>query len=161
MSDNTILFEEKQYLGFNKYSNYRRLAMALFCFAAYYFTAQRKQNGELFLLLAVSILVISLLLLFVMHIHTKVQNGSLVLDGIWSTRKVKIDLKSIVSVEKTNYNKFYFNSPVYNLHLKQTIRFYTRGNQSVKLIDKDGLSYIIGSQKAEELYNTIQQIIKS
>ena len=50
---------------------------------------------------------------------------------------------------------------VYNLHLKGTIRFYTRGIDAVELIDKDGLVYLIGSQKAEELARVIQNKLKN
>ena len=42
-----------------------------------------------------------------------------------------------------------------NLHFKCTIRFYTRGRDAVELTDKDGLIYLIGSQKAEELSRVI------
>ena len=55
------------------------------------------------------------------------------------------------------YSKYFLNRAVYNLHLKGTIRFYTRGIYAVELIDKDGLVYLIGSQKAEELTRVIHE----
>ena len=55
------------------------------------------------------------------------------------------------------YSKYILNRSVYNLHLKGTIRFYTRGTDAVKLTDKDGLIYLIGSQKSEELSRVINQ----
>ena len=96
-------------------------------------------------------MVISILLFFILHFETKVINGSIILDGLWTSRKVKIYTSSIVSAKKVNYSKYFLNRSVYNLHLKGTIRFYTRGVDAVELIDKDGLVYLIGSQKAEEL----------
>ena len=55
------------------------------------------------------------------------------------------------------YSKYILNRSVYNLHLKGTIRFYTRGVDAVELTDKDGLIYLIGSQKSEELARVINQ----
>jgi hypothetical protein len=52
------------------------------------------------------------------------------------------------------------NRAVYNLHLKGTIRFYTRGVDAVELTDKDGLIYLIGSQKAEELTRVIKNKLR-
>lgn len=149
------LFEEKQYLGFNKYTVISRISLALICFFYYYINSERSQPAELFLILGVIILVISFILLFVLHLHTKVFEDSLILEGFWTTRKVKISLKDIVSVEKVQYDPFFFNSPVYNLHKKGTIRFYTRGDQAVRLTDKDGLIYLIGSQCPSELSSVL------
>ena len=55
------------------------------------------------------------------------------------------------------YSKYILDRSVYNLHLKGTIRFYTRGTDAVELTDKDGLIYLIGSQKSEELARVINQ----
>ena len=82
------------------------------------------------------------------------------MDGLWTSRKIKIDTASIVSAKKVNYSKYLINRAVYNLHFKGTIRFYTRGNDAVELIDKDGLIYLVGSQKAEELSRVINNKLK-
>jgi hypothetical protein len=153
------LFEEKQYLGFNKYTVISRCSIALICFLFYGMNLQRNQPAELFLILGAAILVISLVLLFVLHIHTKVYSDSVVLEGFWTTRKVKLDLCSIVSVEEVPYNKFFFNNPVYNLHRKGTIRFYTRGSQALRLVDRDGLVYLIGTQHPELFRSVVQKRI--
>ena len=148
--DKTAVFEEKQYLGYNKYSILRRMVLALFCFIAYYFTEEREQNGDLLFLLGVTISVISVVLLFILHLHTRLYDDHLILDGLWTTKKVKIDLRNIVKTEKVMLSRSMLNNPVYNLHYKGTIRFFTGGKEAVKLTDKDGLIYLIGSQKAEE-----------
>lgn len=150
-------FLEKQYLGLNKMSLSRRIVLALFCFSAYYWRENQEKSGELFFFLGVAILVISVLLIFLLHFETKVQNKSIILDGLWTARKVKIDLGSIHSAKKVKYSKYILNRAVYNLHLKGTISFYTRGSYAVELIDRDGLTYLIGSQKSEELYRVIEQ----
>jgi hypothetical protein len=47
------------------------------------------------------------------------------------------------------------------LHKKGTIRFYAHGKYAVKLIDKDGLVYIIGSQDPIELDRVIKEMLKA
>ena len=149
-------FLEKQYFGLNKMSLARRMSLALFCFTAYYWRENHEKSGELYFFLGISIMIISIILFFILHFKTQVINGSIILDGLWTSRKIKIDTVSIVSVKKVQYSKYILNRSVYNLHLKGIIRFYTRGVDAVELTDKDGLIYLIGSQKAEELTRVIQ-----
>ncbi|MDG2058653.1 MAG: hypothetical protein P8J34_00670 [Flavobacteriales bacterium] len=152
-----IKFLEKQYLGLNKMSFIRRIALAIFCFVAYYWSENHDKSGELFFSLGIAILVISALLVFVLHFKTKIINGSIILDGLWTSRKVKIDINSIRSCQKVSYSRFFLNRSVYNLHYKKSIRFFTRGTDAVELTDQDGLIYLIGSQKAEELDRVINE----
>ena len=153
-------FIEKQYLGLNKMSLTRRMSLAIFCLVAYYWRENHDKAGELYFFIGIGIMVISMLLFFILHFKTQVINGSIILDGLWTSRKVKIDTASIVSAKKVTYSKYILNRSVYNLHLKGTIRFYTRGIDAVELIDKDGLVYLIGSQKAEELARIINNKLK-
>jgi len=154
-------FLEKQYLGLNKMSFIRRMALAIFCFIANEWSENQENSGDLFFFLGISILVISALLVFVLHFETKIINGSIILDGLWTSRKVKIDINSIKSCQKVSYSRFFLNRSVYNLHYKKSIRFFTRGKDAVELTDQDGLIYLIGSQKAEELERSINNIINS
>lgn len=153
-------FHEKQYLGRDYNFISIRMVMAIFCFIAYYWTENRERNGDLLLLVGCGILFISVLMLFLLHYRTVVNNKAVILDGLWTTRLVKIDLNSIVKVEKGNYSTYFLNNPVYNLHRNGTIRFYAGGKDAIKLTDRDGLTYIIGTQKLTELYDAIQQEIK-
>jgi hypothetical protein len=73
---------------------------------------------------------------------------------------VKIDLNSIVKAEKGKYSRYLFNNPVYNLHTKGTIRFFTAGKDAIHLTDRDGLIYVIGSQHVNELYRAIMEEMK-
>ena len=152
-----IKFSEKQYLGLNKMSFISRMALAIFCFVAYYWSENHEKSGDLFFSLGIAILVISALLVFVLHFETKIINGSIILDGLWTSRKVKIDINSIKSCQKVSYSRFFLNRSVYNLHYKKSIRFFTRGTDAVELTDQDGLIYLIGSQKAEELDRVINE----
>ena len=149
-------FLEKQYFGLNKMSLARRMSLALFCFTAYYWRENHEKSGELYFFLGIAIMLISIILFFILHYTTQVINGSIILDGLWTSRKIKIDSASIVSAKQVKYSKYFLNRSVYNLHVKGTIRFYTRGVDAVELTDKDGLIYLIGSQKASELVRVIQ-----
>lgn len=153
-------FIEKQYLGLNKMALTRRLALSLFCFIAYYWRESNDKSGELYFAIGIIIIIFSIVLFFILHFETKVFNGSIILDGLWTSRKIKIDTLSLVSCKKVDYSKYIINRAVYNLHFKGTIRFYTRGNDAVELTDKDGLIYLIGSQKADELSRVINNKLK-
>jgi len=153
-------FMEKQYLGREWIPISIRLVMAIFCFVIYFFTGDRERNSDLLLVVGFGILIISVLMGFLLHFRTRVQNKSVMLDGLWTTRLVKIDLNSIVKVEKGSYSRYFFNNPVYNLHKKGTIRFFTSGNDAIHLTDRDGLVYIIGSQRVNELERAIREEMK-
>lgn len=99
MSEKAV-FIEKQYLGREWIPITIRLVLAMFCFAAYFFTDERERNGDLLAIVGFVIIIISIIMGFLLHFSTKVVNKSILLDGLWSTRRVKIDLNSIVNVEK-------------------------------------------------------------
>lgn len=171
-----LLFEEKQYIGYNKWAIIWRTVLALFCFILYYWSENPKpvevavieipsspvgeDSGQLFFLMGIILMLLSLILIFVLHLHTKVIGSSLILDGLWTSRKVKIELGSIVEIKKVKYSKYLLNRPVYNLHFKNKIRFFTQGNDALELTDKDGLKYRIGSQKADELYTILTSLTR-
>jgi hypothetical protein len=154
-------YTEKQYLGREFIPLTIRLVMAVFCFAAYFFTDIGNNNNDLLAVVGFAILVISIIMGFLLHFRTRVINNSILLDGLWTTRLVKIDLNSIVKVEKAEYSRYLFNNPVYNLHSKGTIRFYTGGKNAIHLTDRDGLVYIIGSQHPNEFLRAIQAEMKN
>jgi hypothetical protein len=149
-------FLEKQYIGRDYIRICIRLVLAAFCFAAYVYERDRDRTQDLFLVVGFGIIGISILLLFLIHYKTIIDNKSIILDGLWTAKKVKIDLNSIVSVRKDRYNNFLFNNPVYNLHRKGSIRFYSSGKDAIVLTDRDGLEYFIGTQRPNEMYLVIQ-----
>ncbi|MGZ3874556.1 MAG: hypothetical protein ACXVJD_16665 [Mucilaginibacter sp.] len=159
MSDKPA-FIEKQYLGREFIPITIRLVLAMFCFAAYFFTDERERNGNLLVVVGFAIIIISIIMGFLLHFRTRIENKSILLNGLWTTRLVKIDLNSIVKVEKGTYSRYLINNPVYNLHTKGTIRFYTAGNEAIHLTDRDGLVYIIGSQHASEFLRAIKEEMK-
>lgn len=156
MSQNP-LFVERQYLGRDMTWISVRLVLALFCFIVFYLNADHIPSRQLFFIVGSSIIFVSIIMMYLVHYKTVVFENSIRMSGLWTTSLVKIDLSSIVAVEKKAYSKYIFNNPVYNLHKGGKIRFYAGGKDSVWLTDRDGLVYIIGTHKQEELYNAIMK----
>jgi len=152
-------YEEKQYLGYNKFNLFIRLFIAFGSFLSYFVSDSDDETANLFLIIGLAILVISLMSFFVLHLKTQVQDNSLIIDGFWTTRKIKIDLRNIKKAEIVQYSKILFNRPVYNLHMRGKVKFFTHGNLAVELTDSDGLVYRIGSQRFEELNSLINEKI--
>ena len=155
-----------------------RTMLALFCFLGYYWSENPKpvqvsffkigsypiqsisNSGLIFFIVGTSILVLSAGLTYVLHIQTKVYKGYMILDGFWTSRKIKIDLSNITSIRKSRYKKNIFRRAVYNLHNMGVIRFYSSGDDFVELVDNTGFTYKIGSQKPQELYNILKAELK-
>lgn len=149
-------FFEKQYIGRDYIRICIRLIMAAFCFAAYVYERDRDRTQDLFLVVGFGIIAVSIVLMFLIQYKTCIHNKSVIIDGLWTAKKVKIDLNSIVSVRKDSYSNYLFNNPVYNLHRKGSIRFYSSGKDAVVLTDRDGLEYYIGTQRPNEMYLVIK-----
>src|ERR1700712_774362 len=156
------VFIEKQYLGREFIPITIRLVLAMFCFAAYTFNlfTNATEKADILAVVGFAIIIISIIMGFLLHYRTRILNKSVLIDGLWTTRLVKIDLNSIVKVEKREYSRYLFNNPVYNLHSKGTIRFYAAGKYAIHLTDRDGLIYIIGSQHVNEFLRAIKEEMK-
>lgn len=152
---------EKQYIGRDYIRICIRLVMAAFCFAAYVYERDRDNTQDLFLVVGFGIIGVSIALLFLIQYQTIINDRKIVIDGLWSAKKVVIDLNSIVSVRKDTYSNYLFNNPVYNLHRKGSIRFYSSGKDAVVLTDTDGFEYYIGTQRPNEMYLVILAEMKS
>ncbi len=153
-------FEERQYIGTNKSTLSLRIFLAIFCFVAYNYTDVPEVNGDLLFFLGVAILVISVVLLFVTHIHTRITSENILLNGFWGTTAVTIPLSEISGVEQTAYSTYFINNPVYNFHKDGVIKFYSGGKDAVKLTMKNGSAYLIGTHKPEALLRVIDDHIK-
>jgi hypothetical protein len=172
VQNKNILFEEKQYLGHNRLSIVIRTALAIFCLFSYYLSENshslyiniiiqnNSNSGFIFFILGNCILILSAALTFVLHIETKVYENYILLEGFWTSRKIKIDLNTITSIKKTKLKRTILRRAVYNLHNMGVIKFYTSGQDFIELTDDADFTYKIGSQKAQELYNILKQIIK-
>lgn len=149
------IYVENQYLGRDRGWLSVRLVLALFCFTAYYINIERESESQLFLVVGIAILFVSIVMMYMLQYRITVEEGCVKLSGLWTTRLVKIDLNSITRVERKPYSKFFINNPVYNLHQKGRIKFYAGGKDAVWLTDRDGLLYIIGTQRQVELEQAI------
>ncbi len=154
-------FIEKQYIGRDYMRSAIRLILAAFCFAAYVYERDRDNTIDLFLIAGFGIIGVSVILNFLIQYKTVIENNSIILDGLWTSKKVKIDLNSIVKVRKDQYSSFFFNNPVYNLHKNGTIRFYASGKDAIVLTDRDGLEYYIGTQRPNEMYLVIMEEMRT
>ncbi|MGO1242535.1 MAG: hypothetical protein ACTJHT_02915 [Sphingobacterium sp.] len=154
------LFQEKQYLGRDATWISVRLILVLFCFIASYLNIEHLPSQQLFFIVGVGVIIVSMIMIYMVHYKTVVDGKFLILSGLWSSKLVKIDLFNIKKVELKPYSTFIFNNPVYNLHKNGKIRFYSGGKDAIWLTDKDGLVYIIGSHKAEELARAVQEAVR-
>jgi|SRR3569833_1247929 len=161
MSDKPI-FSEKQYLGREWVPVTIRLVLAMFCFSAYAFNffTDASEKADILAVAGIGIIAISIIMGFFLNYRIRVMDKSILITGLWTMRLVKIDLGSIVKVEKGTYSRYLFNNPVYNLHKNGTIRFYTSGKDAIHLTDRDGLVYIIGTRHINEFYRAIQEEMK-
>ena len=153
---NRYAFFEKQYIGRDYIRICIRLVMAAFCFAAYVYERDRDNTQDLFLIVGFGIIGISIILLFLIQYKTIIDQKKLIIDGLWSAKRVVIDLNTITKIRKDTYSNYFFNNPVYNLHRKGSIRFYSSGKDCVVLTDNDGFEYYIGTQRPTEMYLVLE-----
>lgn len=159
--DSRYTYIEKQYIGRDYIRICIRLIMAAFCFAVYVYERDRDNTVDLFLVVGFGIIGVSILLLFLVQYKTVIENKKVVIDGLWTTKKVVIDLNNITQVRKATYSRYFFNNPVYNLHKNGTVRFFSSGRDAIVLTDRDGLEYYIGTQRPNEMFLVIQNEMKS
>lgn len=165
-------------MGHNRFSIIIRTTLTIFCFLGYYWSENPKpvqvsifkigsypikefsNSGLIFFIVGISILVLSAGLTYVYQFKIKVYQGFLQLDGFWTSRKVKLELKNITSIRKGRYKKNSLRPAVYNLHNSGIVRFYSSGNDFIELVDTSGFTYRIGSQKVQELFNVLNKQMK-
>lgn len=178
MAEDSILFEEKQYLGHNRFSMLVRTVLTLFCFIGYYWSENPKpvnvafiqigsypmqelsNSGKAFFILGISILVFSGALMYVLHMHLRVSSEAVEMRGFWTSRVIKIQIKSIKTLRKRRYKRSLFRRASYNLHNTGVIRFYTSGEDFIEITDANGFIYRIGSQRIEQLYEVLKGQLK-
>ena len=159
--DGRYTFIEKQYIGRDYIRISIRLIMAAFCFAVYVYERDRDNTVDLFLVVGFGIIGVSIILLFMVQYKTVIENRKVRIDGLWTAKKVEIDLNKIVDIRKATYSRFFFNNPVYNLHKNGTVRFFSSGKDAIVLTDRDGLEYYIGTQRPNEMYLVLQNEMRS
>jgi hypothetical protein len=159
--DGRYTYIEKQYIGRDYIRICIRLVMAAFCFAVYVYERDRDNTVDLFLVVGFGIIAVSIVLLFMVQYKTTIENKKVFIDGLWTAKKVVIDLNNITSIRKETYSRYFFNNPVYNLHKNGTVRFFSSGRDAVVLTDRDGLQYYIGTQRPNEMYLVLRNEMKA
>ena len=154
--NNHLLFEEKQFLGFNSYSIARRMVLAIFCLVTFYYSENRMENADVLFLIGILILVLSILLLFVKYIHILVDEQEIQLKGMWKKQAIRVALSDVAGLEKSLYSKYHMNQPAFNVHVEEEIRFYTSGRDAVKIKLKNGSLLVIGTWRADELFRALK-----
>jgi len=159
--DGRYTYIEKQYIGRDYIRICIRLIMAAFCFAVYVYERDRDNTVDLFLVVGFGIIGVSIILLFMVQYKTVIENKKVIIDGLWTAKKVVIDLNNVTNIRKETYSRYFFNNPVYNLHKNGTVRFFSSGKDAVVLTDRDGLEYYIGTQRPNEMYLVLQNEMKA
>jgi hypothetical protein len=154
-------YSEKQYLGYNRFGIIRRTVIALFCLAVYFMSEVDDQMKETFLLLAIVILVLSIASLLIQHLETRLDGSKLTLIGPMTFKKVEMDLDGLKYVEVKPYSKFLLNRPMFNLHKKNSQRFFTYGHWCVEFETKDGQVVTLGTQRPNGLKEILSKFVKA
>ncbi|MDP4663394.1 MAG: hypothetical protein NWQ55_01920 [Salibacteraceae bacterium] len=150
---------ERQYLGFNRFGLIRRIVITIFCFVFYFVSDDAALNRDLFFYLGLFVLVLSAAALLIRHLETTVKDGKLKLVGPTTFKKVELDLKELQAVEIRPYSRFVMNRPMFNLHRKGQLRFYTHGNMCVMFKLKDGQVVKLGTQRPDALKAILEKYI--
>lgn len=172
-----VKFEEQQYHGLNRHSLVRRTLLSVFCFVAYFWSENPKpvdlgeieigeypgdvRYGELFFVMGLAILALSVILLFIQHMKTVVTDKEIILRAKFPPREVRIPMNSIDSFRKVHIRPSIFNRPVFNLRAKGRIRFYTWGNEMIEITAKDGRVFRIGTQKSTEFHTLLKTCLST
>ena len=76
-------------------------------------------------------------------------------------KKVEMDLDGIKYVEVKPYSKFLLNRPMFNLHKKNSQRFFTYGHWCVEFKTKDGQVVTLGTQRPNGLKEILSKFVKA
>ena len=149
-------FHEKQYLGYNRFGIIRRTVIVLFCLGIYYFNGENGPDRNVFFLLAIVVLVLSMVSLLIKHLDTKISGSELTLLGPMTHKRVELDLIGTKNIEITPFSPFLLNRPIFNLHRKETLRFFTHGKWSVEFTTSEGKVVRLGTQRPFVLKQAIE-----
>jgi hypothetical protein len=156
----TFDFNERQYLGFNRFGLLRRMTIMLFCFVFYFVSENTEdETADLFFFLGILVLIISAGAMMVSHLHTTLIGKSLILVGPMTFRKVEMDVSSTSNIEVKPYSNFIMNRPMFNLHRKDARRFYTHGKWCVEFNSADGELIKLGTQRPTELKAALEKVV--
>jgi len=150
-------FHEKQFLGYNRFGVVRRTVVALFCLIFYFVADTDEQMANVFFYLAIAILVLSALSMMLLHLETIIDGKTMRLNGPMTFRKVEFDISTFKTIRIEAYSRLAMNRPMFNLHWKNSLRFYTYGKWCVVIETKDGQIIRLGTQRPEGLKEIVSK----
>ena len=80
--------------------------MCSFCFIMYYFRENQQKTGDIYFFIGIVIILISIYC-FLFYITELIDKNSVIIDGLWTTRKVKINIDHLVGVKRVNTVNLY------------------------------------------------------
>lgn len=152
-------YHEKQYLGYNRFGIMRRTVIALFCLVFYYASEVDGQTKDLFFLLAVVVLALSLISMMIQHLETRLDGSKLTLIGPMTFKKVEIDLEGLKYIKIRPYSRYLLNRPMFNLHRKNSVRFFTYGKWCVEFETAKGEVIALGTQRPNGLKEILSKFV--
>lgn len=163
-------FKERQFLGFNKFHSLIRLFLLLFCFIAYYWSENPKpvytdignirigaypginypNSGEVFFLLGILIILLSITLLFIPHFSIETNHSHLTIKRIFNSKTVTIPFSEITFLKIKKHPKNFSTTLLFDVEKKGVNTFFTQSDQALEITTKSGKKYSIGTNKPFE-----------
>ena len=144
-------YREKQYLGMNRFGLIRRMVITIFCFVFYFVANEHDVNRDLFFYLGMFVLSLSALAVLMKHTEIIVKAGKVRLVGPMTFKEVEFNAADIEKCEVIPYSRFLLNRPIFNLHRKGQIKFFTHGRMALLITFKDGTIFRLGTQRPDAL----------
>jgi hypothetical protein len=148
---------ERQYLGFNRFGLVRRMVIAIFCLVFYFVSDESVLNRNLFFYIGLFVLALSAGALLMKHLETSLLDGKLKIKGTMTSKEVEFEVTELQSVQVLPYSRFVMNRPMFNLHRRGQLRFYTHGTMAVRFTLKDGQVVKLGTQRPEALKDALSK----
>ena len=155
MNEGVVVYKEVQSLGRNMSSLFMRIFLALFCLVLALVTGDEQFSNELLFIVAGIMIVVSVVLLFINHLSIEVTDDEMILSRTFRRTEVRIPLNEITGVSREKYSRYLINYPSFNLHTGNEVRFFTYGNDAVRITFNDRDDHVIGTGRPDELLRVL------
>lgn len=174
-----LLYEEKQYIGQNRWGQILRLIFAMLCFIAYYWSENPKpikiiiikigsypiqhipHSGTIFFWLGCLILTLSLIFNFIYHFQLQIYPDKILIQGQLTSKKIIIPILQIKQIKIKHLRYAFLRNIRFNLRKKNKLHFYTFGNKVLEIELINGEKYIIGTPNAKWIKKLLLEISKN
>ncbi len=132
MSYSTLIYEEKQFLGQNRFGRIIRLIFSMLCFLAYYWSENPNpvkvliikigsypiqhipHSGTVFFWLGCFIMILSILFNFIYNIHIQIYSDRIFIKGMLTAKQVTVHIKDIKSVKVKSFRSSLFSDIMFS-----------------------------------------------